>query len=139
MKILFVCGANVGRSQIAEAFFNKYSKKHKAISAGQHFSETWYYGRKLKDFASDIVNIMKEKGIDVSEKITKQLTKELADSCDKIIFLNGPTEIPEYVNKSKVIILNVPDLYQMPHKVQQEYRDKIKKIVLKLIKDLEKS
>ena len=34
MKVLFVCKSNIGRSQMAEAFFNKFSKNHKAISAG---------------------------------------------------------------------------------------------------------
>lgn len=136
MKILFVCGANVGRSQIAESYFNKFSKKHKAISAGEHTSMKEYNGEKLKVFAMDIVGIMKEEGIDISEKVTKQLTKEMIDSCDKIIVLGERENLPDYIDKSKVAFWSIPDLNHMPHKIQQEYRDRIKKLVLKLIKEI---
>ena len=37
MKVLFVCLANVGRSQMAEAFFNRLSR-HQAGSAGSRVS-----------------------------------------------------------------------------------------------------
>lgn len=33
-KILFVCYGNVGRSQMAEAYYNHFTKSTKAISAG---------------------------------------------------------------------------------------------------------
>ena len=35
--VLFICKYNNGRSQIAEAFFNNLTKKHKAISVAEIF------------------------------------------------------------------------------------------------------
>ncbi len=63
MEILFVCRANVGRSQMAAGLFNKYSKTHHADSVG--FQVDGYYGQTgqiLKDFAgfkSHADNVMK--------------------------------------------------------------------------------
>ena len=50
MKILFVCVANVGRSQMAEAFCNKLSR-HEAISAGSQVGEKM--GQILSDRAQE--------------------------------------------------------------------------------------
>lgn len=33
--VLFICKGNSGRSQIAQAFFNRLSKERKAMSAGK--------------------------------------------------------------------------------------------------------
>ena len=46
MKVLFVCNGNVGRSQAAEAYFNRLSKKNTAISAGINTEK--YGNRRLK-------------------------------------------------------------------------------------------
>jgi protein-tyrosine-phosphatase len=34
MKVLFICKGNVGRSQMAEAFYNKLSKNEEVFSTG---------------------------------------------------------------------------------------------------------
>jgi len=98
MKILFICKWNVGRSQIAEELFNKYSKKHRAISAGTHALR--FKDQKLKDFAYEVVKVMQEKGIDVGNKIPSQLSPELAKSSDRIIVLTDKSDLPEFIAKA---------------------------------------
>ena len=50
MKVLFVCVANVGRSQMAEAFFNRISA-HEATSAGSQVGDK--EGQNLRDRAGE--------------------------------------------------------------------------------------
>ena len=59
-KILFVCVENAGRSQMAEAFGNKYGKnKFIILSAGNKPAE------KVNPV---VVEALKEKGIDISHE-----------------------------------------------------------------------
>ena len=56
--VLFVCIENAGRSQIAEAFFNKYAPKgYKAISAGT---------KPISQINPLAIEAMEEVGIDIS-------------------------------------------------------------------------
>ncbi|MBS3137791.1 hypothetical protein J4232_05125 [Candidatus Woesearchaeota archaeon] len=57
LNILFICKANVGRSQIAAAFFDALSKKNKAIGAGTNVGEN--AGKPLHEF---VVKCMAEAG-----------------------------------------------------------------------------
>ena len=62
-NILFVCVENAGRSQMAEAFFKKFSsKKFNAISAGTIPSS------KINPL---VIEVMKEIGIDVLDQYHK--------------------------------------------------------------------
>ena len=66
-KILFVCVENAGRSQMAEAFFKKYSSgKFQAISAGT------IPANKVNPI---VVQAMKEVGIDLSAETPKSITE----------------------------------------------------------------
>lgn len=61
--VLFVCVGNSGRSQMAEAFFNaKALEGFYAISAGT---------KSEKEVNPLVVEVMKEKGIDISSKKPK--------------------------------------------------------------------
>ncbi len=76
-KILFVCVENAGRSQMAEAFANKYGKdKFVILSAGNKPAET---------VNPDGVKVMKEKGIDISANKPKLLTFQMAQDSDLIV------------------------------------------------------
>lgn len=63
---------------MAEAFFNFFSKKAKAISAGMDPDE------KIHPWT---VGVMKEIGINVSQQKPKLLTNELLKKADKIIVM----------------------------------------------------
>jgi len=70
MKILFICGGNVGRSQIAKAFFDKLSI-HESVCAGINVGEK--EGERLKDMplAKPVIECMKDVE-DLSENTRKQ-------------------------------------------------------------------
>jgi arsenate reductase (thioredoxin) len=76
-SILFVCVENAGRSQIAEAFANKYGKNQViASSAGNKPAE---------NVNPIVVEAMKEKGIDISTNKPKLLTYQMAQDADLIV------------------------------------------------------
>ena len=60
IKILFICQHNSGRSQIAEAYLNKY--------AGDHFNAESAGMAPAERINPLVVQVMNEEGIDLSEK-----------------------------------------------------------------------
>ena len=83
-RILFVCVENAGRSQMAEAFANYHGKgKLMASSAGVALAD------RINPL---VVEVMREKGIDISMKRPKLLTREMAESADKIITMGCSVE-----------------------------------------------
>jgi arsenate reductase len=76
-KILFVCVENAGRSQMAEAFAKKYGNgKFVVSSAGNKPAER---------VNSVVVEVMKEKGIDISANKPKLITPKMAMDSDVIV------------------------------------------------------
>jgi protein-tyrosine-phosphatase len=76
-KILFVCVENAGRSQMAEAFANKYGKDKFIVSSA---------GNKPADEVNPVVvEAMKENGIDISMNKPKLLTLQMAQDADLIV------------------------------------------------------
>lgn len=83
-KVLFVCIHNSGRSQMAEAFFNRYAKgKAIAESAGTEPADV---------VDPKVVQVMKEIGIDISDKQPRRLTPEMLDSVDRIVTMGCGVE-----------------------------------------------
>src|SRR3989344_8136411 len=112
MKILFVCRANQGRSQLAEAIFNNLSKgKHKAISVGTKVirEDSNKEGEKISD--QNIITAMKEVGVDISQNVRNQLTPETLNEADRVIVMSEPENTPHYLKGSpKAIFWEIPDL-----------------------------
>jgi arsenate reductase (thioredoxin) len=76
-KILFVCVENAGRSQMAEAFANKYGKDKVIASSA---------GNKPSDKVNAVVlEVLKEKGIDISMNKPKLITAKMAMDSDLIV------------------------------------------------------
>jgi len=83
-KILFVCVENSGRSQIAEAFVKTYGKgKVEAMSAGT---------MPAKEVNPIVVEIMLEKGIDLSGNTPKLITNQMVQEADMIIVMGCSAE-----------------------------------------------
>ncbi len=80
MNILFLCKSNVARSQMAEVFFNKYSKVHKAKSAA--------IIKPQEKMHKLVVRAMAEIGIDISKDISKKVTEKMIDEADVVILMN---------------------------------------------------
>ena len=76
-NVLFVCVHNAGRSQMAEAFFNRMVEgKAVGFSAGTQITET---------INPLVVEAMQEVGIDISHEKPKMLTLDMMDRADKVI------------------------------------------------------
>jgi arsenate reductase (thioredoxin) len=76
-KVLFVCVENAGRSQMAEAFAQKYGEgKFTVSSAGN---------KPAKEVNPMVEAAMKEKGIDISMNKPKLLTFDMAQEADLIV------------------------------------------------------
>jgi arsenate reductase (thioredoxin) len=83
-KVLFVCVHNSGRSQMAEAFFNRLAgNKAVALSAGTQPA--------LK-VNPVVVQVMSETGIDISAGKPKMLTLEMMKNANKVITMGCGVE-----------------------------------------------
>ena len=87
ITVLFACVHNAGRSQIAAALFNKYSDRSKAnaISAGTQPAERVH---------PEVVNAMRERGIDLSSAVPQTLTPALAAAANWLITMGCGDECP---------------------------------------------
>lgn len=130
-NILFLCQANVGRSQMAEAFFNNLTNSKQASSAAcEDFIEK-YDGKPTRE----IINIMKEVGINMEKQRMKLVTPAMVKWADQIIVLCDQKFCPKFVlkNKDKVIIQTVEDPHKKSHQTITKVRDQIEQIVINLI------
>ncbi len=132
MEVLFVCDHNEGRSQIAEAFFKRFSKKNICASAGINAHSA---GMKLKDSNPRVVVFMKELDFDLSSCIIKQLDKEAIAKADLIIVMSD-NMLPDFLsNSKKVRIWDVKD-FASDLEAYRVLRDKIKHNVELLVKEI---
>ena len=84
--VLFVCTDNAGRSQIAQAFFEKYAPSDlRAESAGQAPAEAIW---------PNVVEAIREVGIDISDRTPKKIDLEMQLHADKAITLNCQGSCP---------------------------------------------
>jgi len=86
-RVLFACVHNAGRSQMAAAFFNQLADpaKARAISAGTQPAERVH---------PEVVEVMREAGIDLSNATTRRLTPELAANVQMLITMGCGDECP---------------------------------------------
>ena len=140
MKVLFVCRANVARSQIAESFFNyfisKYGKKHTAESAGSYIEGRT--GKIIGEVSPSVVKCMAEAEIDVSHKKIKRLTNERIKKADIVVLLDRSGNFPDEIGKAKrVIIWDVKDTKGKDLDFHRKIRDEIKERVEKFVEKLD--
>jgi protein-tyrosine-phosphatase len=101
--VLFVCWANINRSQIAEAIFNGRAARHHAVSAGISPRKA---GVPIRTERNNPVQPMGEKGYDLSGARIKRLNRAMADSASKVVIVLGRNhlkDVPRY-------LLRRPDL-----------------------------
>jgi len=137
MKILFVCRANVGRSQMAESIFKKLSKKHQVESAG--VSPGKWEGKTLHE-ATHVLPSLKEIDIVADENISKKITEDKVINNDIIIVIGVDKNTwPEYLKESKKVeFWDIEDPAHGDMDIHRKARDKIKQKVKELIEELDK-
>lgn len=144
MKILFICRANVGRSQMAEAIFNKLAEgRHTATSAGTLCVNSEGKSREgimLKDIpgAEKVIDVLKEIDIDATHNVCNQLTPEMLDAADKAVVMAENETIPDWLSKSeKFIYWDVADPKKQSVEFTRNTRDQIRGLVEGLIETLD--
>lgn len=128
-RVLFVCVENAGRSQMAEAFANYYGKGKLVASSA---------GVMLADRVNPlVVEVMKEKGIDILMNKPKLLTTRMVEDADKVITMGCSVEkfCPAPLLKN-VIDWGLEDPKGKPIEKVREIRDEIEKRVLALIAEI---
>ncbi len=85
--ILFACVQNAGRSQMAAAFFNAFADpaKARAISAGT---------RPAARVHPEVVTVMREAGLDLSNAVPMRLTAELTEGATWLITMGCGEDCP---------------------------------------------
>jgi len=125
--VLFACVENSFRSQMAEAYFNKFAPKSwMAVSAGSRPAEKVH---------PNAILLMREEGIDISHKKPQPLTRELQTKAVVAIIVCGSAECP-VVYARHVEEWNIPDPAKKSLDDARKVRDIIKEKVLNLIKKL---
>jgi protein-tyrosine-phosphatase len=128
-RILFVCVENAGRSQMAEAFAEGYgNNKVEAMSAGTMPSN---------EVNPLVIQVMQEKGIDISKNKPKQITTQMVQEADTIIVMGCSAQgfCPAPL-LNKVTDWNIEDPKGKPLEKVREIRNEIEKRVRKLVDDL---
>lgn len=75
--ILFVCVENAGRSQMAEAFFNKSAPEgYRAVSAGT---------KPVSQINPVVIDVMRQVGIDISNQKSKEITEDMMRNSFKTV------------------------------------------------------
>ncbi len=127
-RILFVCVENAGRSQMAEAFANKYGKDKFIVSSA---------GNKPAEKVNPVVvEVLKEKGIDISTNKPKLLTLQMVQDSDLIVTMgcNDQGICPGPFFKP-TIDWKLEDPKGKPIVKVREIRDDIERLVQKLISE----
>jgi len=113
--VLFVCYANVGRSQVAQAYFATLSK-HGSDSAGiavnERIAAMKLPSRKLKDNLSQrsVEYVRREFTVNIAEKERQQLTPEMVEKSDLAIVIAEKERWSDYLKEcDKVLFWDIQD------------------------------
>jgi arsenate reductase (thioredoxin) len=121
--VLFVCNHNAGRSQMAQAFFERHAPRDiRAESAGDSPAAALW---------PEVVEAMQEVGIDLSRRRPRMIDLEMQLHADWAVTLACGAACP-YV-PSKVEDWDVPDPKGRPLQEVREIRDEIERRVIDLI------
>jgi arsenate reductase len=128
-KILFVCVENAGRSQMAEAFAKKYGAAKVVVSSAGN--------KPANKVNAVVVEVMKEKGIDLSKNTPKMITAKMALNVDLIVTMgcNDQGVCPGPFFKP-TIEWHLEDPKGKPIEKVREIRDEIERQVMELITEL---
>jgi arsenate reductase len=125
---LFVCLQNAGRSQMSAALFERAAGgRHRALSAGTTPGEHVH---------PEVVEVMRELGIDVSGNVPTKLTRELAEQADVVVTMGCGDECP-YVPGRRYVDWELEDPKGRPVAEVRATRDDIARRVEALVAELD--
>ena len=127
-RVLFVCLHNAGRSQMSEALFARDAAgRHEARSAGTEPGDRVH---------PEVVEAMRELGIDLSAKLPRRLTDEDAEWADVVVTMGCGDECP-YIPGKRYLDWDLPDPKGRPLEEVRATRDEIARRVIELLGELE--
>jgi arsenate reductase (thioredoxin) len=125
---LFVCRQNAGRSQMSAALFERAAAhRHRALSAGTTPAERVH---------PEVVAAMREVGIDLSERVPRELTRELAEAADVVVTMGCGDECP-FIPGKRYVDWDLEDPAGRPLDEVRATRDDIARRVAALVADLD--
>jgi arsenate reductase len=124
---LFVCRQNAGRSQMSAALFEQAAgDRHRALSAGTTPADRVH---------PEVIDVMRELDIDVSDRVPRKLTRELAEQADVVVTMGCGDECP-YIPGKRYIDWDLEDPAGRPIDDVRATRDEIAARVRELIDEL---
>jgi protein-tyrosine-phosphatase len=126
---LFVCLHNAGRSQMSAALFEQTAAgRHRALSAGTTPAEHVH---------REVVEVMRELGIDLADRRPQLLTRELAEQADVVVTMGCGDACP-YIPGKRYIDWQLPDPKGQPIETVRTTRDEIAQRVAALADELDR-
>jgi glycerol uptake facilitator-like aquaporin len=122
---VFACVHNAGRSQMAAALFNLYADRSGcvAISAGTQPADKVH---------TEVVEVMREIGVDLSSARPRRLTEELARTASVLVTM-GCGEACPFVPNVKIVDWALPDpkgqSLQAVRAIRDEIHDRVKELI----------
>jgi arsenate reductase len=124
MNVLFVCIQNAGRSQIAQALFERAAAgRYQARSAGS---------RPAQHVHPEVVEVMRESGIDLETHAPHRLDRADMEWADVVVTMGCGDECP-YIPGKRYIDWELQDPAGQPPDVVRGIRDEIGRRVADLL------
>ena len=125
--VLFVCLHNAGRSQMSAALFERAAGgRHHALSAGTTPAERVH---------PEVVEVMRELGIELADRRPQLLTRELAEQADVVVTMGCGDACP-YIPGKRYIDWELPDPKAQPIEEVRATRDEIARRIEQLVREL---
>jgi arsenate reductase len=125
---LFVCRQNAGRSQMSAALFEQaVGGRHRALSAGTTPADSVH---------PEVVEVMRELGVDLSDRLPRRLTRELAEQADVVVTMGCGDECP-YIPGKRYVDWELEDPAGRPVDEVRAIRDDIARRVRDLVAELD--
>jgi arsenate reductase len=125
--VLFVCLHNAGRSQMSQALFEQAADdQHTTASAGTTPGDRVH---------PEVVEVMRELGIDLADRRPQLLTRELAEQADVVVTMGCGDQCPVIPGKH-YLDWDLPDPKGRPVDEVRATRDEIQRRVRTLNEDL---
>jgi arsenate reductase (thioredoxin) len=126
--VLFVCLHNAGRSQMSAALLEEQAAgRHTALSAGTEPADRVH---------PEVVEVMRELGIDLADRRPRLLTHELAEQADVVVTMGCGDQCP-YIPGKRYMDWDLPDPKGRPLAEVRATREEIARRVRALVDELD--
>ena len=128
-RVLFVCVQNAGRSQMAEALFERAANgRHEARSAGTQPAGAVH---------PEVVEAMRELGIELEGRVPRRLERDDAEWADVVVTMGCGDACP-YVPGKRYVDWELPDPAGQGLQAVRRIRDEVESRVRSLVDELDR-